>query len=155
MLIIAARVRVAEDYRWDLVEPHVRAALFETFGFDRRELGQPATSSEVLATIQQVPGVEYVDLDTFGGIPEFVAVAGSAGTPPSRRPITPDEIAALVNTRLNPTSPVNTGDCNWLPPFCPVSARLAGPDENGVIAPAQIALLSPDVPSTLVLTSIP
>jgi len=154
MLIVAARVRVAEDYRWDLVEPHVRAVLFETFGFDRRELGQPATSSEVLATIQQVPGVEYVDLDTFGGIPEFVAVAGTAGSPPSRRPITPDEIAALVNARLNPTGPVNTGDCNWLPPFCPVAARLAGPDENGVIAPAQIALLSPDVPSTLVLTSI-
>lgn len=151
MLIIAARVRVAEDYRWDLVEPHIRKALFETFGFDRRELGQPVTSSEVLATIQQVPGVEYVDLDTFGGIPEFIA---SAGAPPSRRPITPDEIAALVNEQLNPPATVDTGECTWLPPFCPVSARLAGPDENGVIAPAQIAILTPDVPSTLVLTSI-
>jgi uncharacterized phage protein gp47/JayE len=152
MLIISARVRVAEDYRWELVEPHIRTALFETFGFDRRDLGQPATSSEVLSTIQKVPGVDYVDLDTFGGIPEFVA---SAGPPPLRLPITPDQIAECVADRLNPLGPVDTGDCSWLPPFCPVSARLAGPDENGVIAPAQLVLLTPDVPSTLVLTSIP
>jgi hypothetical protein len=153
MLIIAARVRVAKDYRWDLVEPHVRAALFRTFGFDRRELGQPATSSEVLATIQRVPGVEYVDLDTFGGVPEFTA---SAGPPASRQPITPDQIAALVKDRMDPaTAAANAGGCSWLPPFCPVSARLAGPDENGVIAPAQLVLLTPDVPATLVLTSIP
>ncbi|MEO8576986.1 MAG: putative baseplate assembly protein, partial [Gemmatimonadales bacterium] len=152
LLVIAARVRVAEDYRWDLVEPHVRAALLDTFGFERRELGQPATSSEVIATIQRVPGVEYVDLDTFGGIPEFVAVAGP---PPSRRPITPGEIAALVKERLEPPPGTTPTDCNWLPPFCPVVAELAGPDENGLIRPAQLAILSPDAPNTLVLSSIP
>jgi len=154
LLVIAARVRVAEDYRWDLVEPHIRKALLDAFGFEKRELGQAATSSEVIATIQRVPGVAYVDLDTFGGIPEYV---GDPGPPPSRRAITPDEIAALVTARLAPPTNADGGaknECSWLPPFCPIVARLAGPDENGLIRPAQLAILSPDTPNMLVLSSI-
>jgi hypothetical protein len=154
LLVVAARVRVAPDYRWELVEPHVRAALLTAFGFERRELGVPVASSEVIVVIAGVRGVAYVDLDTFGGIPEFVADAGGAGVAARRRPITPDEIAALVAARVRGI--VTPGEpCGWLPPFCPVGAHLAGPDEKGVLAPAQLAILSPAAPDTLVLTAIP
>ena len=134
-------------------EQPLRVAIYLRMSTDK-ELGIDRQREDCLALCQRlgwIP-VEYVDLDTFGGIPEFVA---SAGPPPLRLPITPDQIAECVADRLNPLGPVDTGDCSWLPPFCPVSARLAGPDENGVIAPAQLVLLTPDVPSTLVLTSIP
>lgn len=140
LLVLAARIRVAENYSWELVEPHVRATLLKEFGFDARDLGQPLASSEVLGVIARVPGVAFVDLDTLGGIP-------------GRRAITPLEIAKLVTARVSGSEPDQ--QCGWLPPFCPVNARLAGPDENGVLAPAQLVLLRADVPETLVLTSIP
>ena len=152
LLVIAARIRVADDYSWELVEPRVRAALLARFGFDRRELGQSVHSSEVIATIAAVPGVEYVDLDTFGGIP--AVVAGGTAAAPDRHAITPDEIAALVAARVAGVLPAGDA-CGWSPPFCPVRVRLAGHDENGMLAPAQLAILSPAVPSTLVLREIP
>jgi hypothetical protein len=87
LLVIAARVRVAENYSWKLVEPHVRAALLEAFGSERRDLGQPVASSEVIGTIARVPGVEFVDLDVFGGIPEVVPDVVAAGATPARHAI--------------------------------------------------------------------
>jgi hypothetical protein len=154
LLVIAARVRVAENYSWKLVEPHVRAALLEAFGSERRDLGQPVASSEVIGTIARVPGVEFVDLDVFGGIPEVVPDVVAAGATPARHAISATEIAARIAARLGGTAAPDAS-CGWLPPFCPVAARLAGPDENGVIAPAQIAILDARVPQTLLLTEIP
>ncbi len=63
LIILSAQVRVQTDYRWESVEPRVRAALLETFGFERRELGQDVLLSEVISTVQQVSGVAYVDVD--------------------------------------------------------------------------------------------
>jgi uncharacterized phage protein gp47/JayE len=154
LLVIGARVRVAPDYSWELVEPHVRAALLDALGFESRELGQPVVSSEVIGAIARVPGVAFVDLDTFGGIPEAVSLAGSPGVAASRSAITPEQIAELVAQRVGGTLP--PGElCGWLPPFCPVRARLAGPDENGVLAPAQLAILAAGAPEMLALTAIP
>ncbi|MEO7360528.1 MAG: putative baseplate assembly protein [Gemmatimonadaceae bacterium] len=149
LLVIGARVRVATDYRWDLVEPHIRAALLTAFSFDRRDLAQSVHSSEVIAVIAKVPGVAYVDLDTFGGIPELVS-DGANG----RRSITPTEITALVSARAS-RQPLPGEPCNWLPPSCPVVARPAGYDEDGALVPAQLAILSGDVPELLVLSAIP
>ena len=70
LLVISARVRVATDHRWETVEPAVRASLLDVFGFERRELGQDVTLSEVIATIQGVRGVAAVDVDTLDRIPE-------------------------------------------------------------------------------------
>ncbi len=64
----SARVRVGPDYLWPLVAPKIRAALLDTFSYDRRGFGQPVYAAEVIATIQSVPGVVYVDLDELAGI---------------------------------------------------------------------------------------
>ncbi|HTG33542.1 MAG TPA: putative baseplate assembly protein [Thermoanaerobaculia bacterium] len=64
-LIVQASVRVLPDYLWEKVEPKVRAAMLQAFGFDRRDLGQGAVLSEAYRAIQSVPGVDYVDVDVF------------------------------------------------------------------------------------------
>jgi len=64
-LIVEASVRVLPDYLWEKVEPKVRAAMLQAFGFDRRDLGQDAVLSEAYRAIQGVPGVDYVDVDVF------------------------------------------------------------------------------------------
>lgn len=74
LLMIEANVRLLPDYSWELVAPHIRAALLETFSFEDRQLGQDVLLSEVLSVVQHVPGVAYVDVDILDGI--------SADTPP-------------------------------------------------------------------------
>ncbi|HWW61974.1 MAG TPA: putative baseplate assembly protein [Thermoanaerobaculia bacterium] len=69
-LVIAgsANIRVHPDYLWTSVAPAIRAKLLDVFSYDRRELGQPLFPAEVVAAIQSVPGVTYVDLDALGAI---------------------------------------------------------------------------------------
>jgi len=43
----------------------VRAALIDVFGFQRRELAQPAYASAALAAIQSVKTVEFATIDCF------------------------------------------------------------------------------------------
>lgn len=45
-----------------------RAALLDTFSYDRRDFGQAVYPAEVVAAIQGVAGVVSVDLDALGGI---------------------------------------------------------------------------------------
>ena len=128
LLVIGAGIRVEADYEWDAVEPRLRAALLQTFGFQSREIGQDVPASEVLAAMQGVDGVAYADLDTFGA----VSAADSA----------------------NPQERLNQIAID--PPADRVAAALARPDRNtpGVILPAQLALLTPDVPDTLLLKEL-
>ncbi len=70
VLVLSANVRLAADYLWEPVATRIRAALLDAFGFERRALGQPALLCEVVALVQRVEGVAYVDVDAFGGIPE-------------------------------------------------------------------------------------
>ena len=139
VLIISAGVRLLPDYLWEPVEREIRAALLETFGFERRDLGQDALLSEVISTIQHVPGVAYVDVDTFGGVPEKKVDA----TSDLRRPLRPSEIQAEI-TRLAQTQQQ---------PYQRVRVDLAG-SEGGSIRPAQLAFLTPRVPDTLILKEI-
>ena len=74
-LVICARVRVLPDYAWEFVEPKIRAALLEAFSFERRELAQDVTRSEVIWVIQRVAGVAYVDLDHLCAVSEKTAEA--------------------------------------------------------------------------------
>lgn len=64
----SARVQVHRDYEWKNVAPKIRASLLDTFSFDRRALLQPIFPSEVVAAIQRVEGVSWVDLDRLHGI---------------------------------------------------------------------------------------
>ena len=85
----AARVRVRPEYEWSTVGPAVRAALLSALGYDRRELGQPVYPSEVVAAIQGVPGVDYVDLDALGGIRSNEVLTGQIPPIQAVNPIVP------------------------------------------------------------------
>lgn len=139
-LVISAGIGLDPDYRWEKVEPQLRAALLAAFSFERRELGQDAVLGEVISVLQQVPGVVYVDVDTFGGLPERI-VDPQTGR---RRPQTPEELIAAVKAL------VEASETTGRPPTR-VTARLAG-RENGTLRPAQLAYLTPAVPETLILT---
>ncbi|HEV7486133.1 MAG TPA: putative baseplate assembly protein [Thermoanaerobaculia bacterium] len=77
LLVISAKVKLDPDYLWTAVEPKIRAALLDTFGFARRELGQDALDSEAISVIQAQAGVVYVDLDVFDSVSEDVGAGGS------------------------------------------------------------------------------
>ena len=64
-LRLVAGVKVATDHTWEIVGPQVRAALLHRLGYVGRELAQDAYLSEVMAVADQVPGVDYVDVDVF------------------------------------------------------------------------------------------
>ncbi|QHC25866.1 putative baseplate assembly protein [Streptomyces sp. GS7] len=174
LLLLVARVKVAPDYAWPLVEPRVRQALLAQLGYDGRELGQPAELSEVLAAAQSVPGVDYVEVDAFTGVPASVTPAELArladrftGPPATRVPsrlATYDErihevtadgetltavaarygISLAELLRLNP----DITDTRPLPKGRAVCVFRG-------IRPAQLALFSPRVADTLILTEVP
>jgi hypothetical protein len=128
LLVISAKVKIDPDTLWEKVEAAVRAALLDAFGFPRRELGQDAYASEAIAVMQAVPGVVYVDLDLFAGVPE--------NTPPN----------VLINIGK---SLLAQGVRERIP---------AGLDridpQTRKPAPSGLAILSPDVPSTVLLSQI-
>jgi LysM repeat protein len=68
LLVIDAKVKLLPDYMWEAVEPKIRAKLLDVFSFERRELGQDAVLSQVLSVMQEIEGVDYVDVDTFDSI---------------------------------------------------------------------------------------
>jgi hypothetical protein len=138
LLMIGAGVRVLPDYLWESVEPRIRTALLDMFSFKRRELGQDAVLSEVMGTIQRVDGVDYLDVDTFGGIPEKTDESGQ------RRVRTRDEI--VNEARMLEQSQTDE-------PLQRVAVEAAGSDDSS-IHPAQLAFLTPRVPETLILKEI-
>jgi len=123
LIVMAAAVHVDADHRFDLLEPQIRAALLDRFGFGHRDLGQAIFQSELIATIQAVPGVDRVVIDALG-----VAPAG----------LTPAQLQAFAD--------------GLAPPAPQLPVELARPDPQGHgILPAQLALLSPLLPDTLIL----
>lgn len=59
---VEASIGVDPSYLSELVVEAVRTSLNEHFSFTARQFGQPVTAVEVIATIQQVPGVLFVNL---------------------------------------------------------------------------------------------
>jgi predicted phage baseplate assembly protein len=131
LLIIAARVGMTGDRQWAEVEPDIRTALLDAFGYDRRDLGQDIALSEVIGAIQLVAGVAYVDVTTFDSIStsntkfesslkaKLAAISSDAGP------------ASLIRVRRATIDPVELR-----------------------VQPAQIAFLSADLLDTLVLTGV-
>jgi conserved hypothetical protein, phage tail-like region len=143
-LTLSAKVGLAPDYVWESVEPQLRAALLDAFGFERRALAQDVYLSEIVACVQAVRGVAWVDVDAFGSLDEATLLAGfgddgdngksgdgaslmSHATPP----------AALAKPSVTP------------PPRIQVLPARYGSD--GAPLPAQLAYLPPNVPDTLLL----
>ena len=126
---LTASVRLHPDYEWVSVEPAIRAALVAGLGFDRREIGQDLTESEVLAIVQAQAGVVSVWLDSIGALSYDDGV-------------------------ITPVEPFGLGDT---PPFHPgrrVVAEEAHLDATGEPVAAQLLYLSATVTDTLTLEEV-
>ncbi|SHF09948.1 putative baseplate assembly protein [Streptoalloteichus hindustanus] len=173
MLVVVASVRVHPDHSWKIVEPAVRAALLDRLGFRRRELGQPAYLSEVLAAAQAVSGVDAVDVDVFTGVPGnltplgLLHLAGRLTTPET---VVPARLADFAEERYTVDPPpgsatetltavaakhgITVAELVRLNPDITDATPL--PRGRSVVVfrgvrPAQLVLLSPTVPDTLIL----
>jgi hypothetical protein len=139
MLVISANIGLLPDYLWEPVVTEVRHVLLETLSFERRDLAQDVLLSEVISAVHRVEGVAYVDVDVLGGVPE----KKTDETTGLRRLLTPEEITATVQAMLaDQSQPLSR---------VVVSEALS---VDGVIQPAQLAFLTPDVPDTLILNQI-
>ncbi|HEU4886813.1 MAG TPA: putative baseplate assembly protein [Thermoanaerobaculia bacterium] len=123
----SAQVRVHPDYLWANVAPKIRAKLLEVFSYDRREFAQVIFPAEVIAAIQNIEGVAYVDLDTLGSIEQsqIIDLTGEQGD-------------------------FGTPDVTGIQPIVPKFARL----EQKTLMPAQIAYLPPELADLFILTEI-
>ncbi|NNG00301.1 MAG: putative baseplate assembly protein [Desulfobacteraceae bacterium] len=171
MLVISAGVRLRPDYQWEAVVARLRSSLLDAFSFESRELGQDVLLSEVIAVMQAVDGVAFVDVDAFGGIPEKIDDNGA------RRLLIPEEISETVSclsTRWSHDDMeakckgvTSDKECNEYF-LCKEKYGIVGDKsgikhrlrvnlagwENGVMRPAQLAFLAPDLPDTLILNRI-
>ena len=139
ILVLSASIRLQPDYLWDPVAIAVRTTIFDKFGFRIRALGQPALLCEIIAAIQAVEGVAYVDVDAFGGVNERTTDAQTG----KRRLQTLDELSASVQA-------IAAGTAG---PSQTVMAGLAAFEDDALSA-AQLAIFTPTVPDTVVLNQI-
>ncbi|GAA3779217.1 hypothetical protein GCM10022403_012350 [Streptomyces coacervatus] len=173
LLLVSAKVKVAPDHAWEYVEPRLRAALLRRLGYEGRELGQPARLSDLLATAHTVPGVDYVDVDVFTGVPasatpkELAELLAHPGEPRPSVPAHPATYDEKIHT-------VRAANGETLSEIChcygiPLTQLLRlNPDITDTqrlhegrsvfvfrgIRPAQLALLSPRAADTLILTEV-
>jgi predicted phage baseplate assembly protein len=176
LLVLSANIRVHPDHSWEIVEPAVRTALLNRFGFRSRELGQPAYLSEVLAAAQAVTGVDHVDVDVFAGVPGNITPVGLdrlAESLTEPRTVVPARSAEFDET-VYQVAPAAGEDTETLTAIAAkhgitVAELLRlNPDITEVtplrrgrevlvfrgVRPAQLALLSPAVPDTLILKEV-
>ena len=170
LLILDAGVHVLPDYQWPLVSASIRAALLDQFGARRRELGQPAYLSEVIATIQAVPGVDYLEVNTFTGVPddstpEQLADLGSSLGPPD--PVVPARVATYQERRYSvqpgdTLSSVAAANGLTVAELLALNPGLTSTDLSAVqsllvwqgILPAQLVRFDPAVPDTITLREV-
>ncbi|KZC15632.1 putative baseplate assembly protein [Rhodanobacter sp. FW510-R12] len=138
-LTVSAKVGLRPDVTWESVEPALRAALLDAFGFERRALAQAVYLSELVACMQAVRGVAWVDVDAFGSLDEATLLAGfGAGGGNGKHG---DAASLTAHAIATATAAV--------PPR--VQVLPARYDDNGMLRPAQLAYLPPNVPDTLLL----
>lgn len=138
-LTLSAKVGLKPDYVWTSIEPQVRAALLATFGFEQRGLAQDVYLSQVVACIQSVLGVAWVDVDAFGSLDEATLLSGFGA----------DSKGDDGGNSDGPILQLAPSASNTVPGR--VRAMPARLDDDGNILPAQLAYFLPDVPDTLLL----
>ena len=115
---------------WESVAPKIRAALLDALGLDRRELGQDVLLAEVIAVIQGVPGVTYVDVEPLESISESEA-----------------EDEELLSAKLAELAAAGGAGGNG-------AGAQPRPRIHVASRPGQLAILSPKIPETLYLEEI-
>lgn len=154
LLLLAAKIRVLPDYQWETVEPQIRVALLDTFGFDRRQLGQSVWLSDILSIIQQVRGVAYVDVDLFNGVSEDDIRTSSITSAERELLIDGTKVTIKFQQETN-NLVVKLDGLPKEPPKNKVDADLANIDpKTREIQPAQLAIFSPTVADTMILTEL-
>ncbi|MEH1781828.1 MAG: putative baseplate assembly protein [Nostoc sp.] len=137
LLIISANVRILANYQWSLVAQEIRTALFDKFSFENQELGENVVLSGVISTIQQVPGVDYVDVDILDSVSETEA-----------------QNPGILNTKLQELAKVGSTRGNGQPKqWIPVNLAVFDSTINQLF-PAQLAILNRKVPDTLILKEL-
>jgi predicted phage baseplate assembly protein len=184
LLVMSAGIHVGADYSYDLVEPAVRAAALAVGGFAAHGLGQTVYLSEIVAAMQAVPGVDYVDVDLFGALPGtadpvqlLTSLIGLSTATSSVEPVIDvkparfEQVTYIANdpSDLDPTGQPDTLTSIAVRKGTTVGALAAlNPQLTDIvltkgtqltiasgIRPAQLAMFHPDVPQTLLLRSIP
>ncbi|MFE2150211.1 putative baseplate assembly protein [Streptomyces lavendulae] len=176
LLVLSAGVKVLPDHSFETVEPAVRAAVLGVLGFAARDLAEPARLSRVLAAAQAVPGVDHLDVDVFAGI-------GSAADPLALVDLvsglrgaaaTVDALPARAEPRVHVVGDDPTGAADTLTSIAlrhglrveelvALNPGLRSPEpERGrrlvvsvSVRPAQLAVMTPDLPQTLILRRLP
>ncbi|WSK72817.1 putative baseplate assembly protein [Streptomyces sp. NBC_01276] len=176
LLVLSAGVKVLPDHSFETVEPAVRAAVLGVLGFAARDLAEPARLSRVLAAAQAVPGVGHLDVDVFAGI-------GSAADPLALVDLvsglrgaaaTVDALPARAEPRVHVVGDDPTGAADTLTSVAvrhglrveelvALNPGLRSPAlEPGrrlvvsvSVRPAQLAVMTPDLPQTLILRRLP
>lgn len=134
VLVLSAKVRMHPDHAFDLVEPKIRAALLDAFGFERRDLAQPAYLSEAIQAVQSVEGVAFVDVDVFDAVSEDLSAA---------------ELAKLSTKFQGSNQPASR---------IPAKGAWVDPSQQDLdrrLRAAQLAVLRPELPDTLILKELP
>jgi predicted phage baseplate assembly protein len=176
LLVLSAGIAVEPDHDFAVVEPAVRAAVLGVLGFGAREPAEPAVLSRVLAAMQAVPGVDHVDVDVFAGIGApadplaLVRLAASlrgaaqvvdalparaepvvhtVGRDPTGAPDTLTSVALRYGVRAEDLVALNPA---LRSPFLTLGRRLV---VRAGIRPAQLAVMDPDLPETLILRRLP
>lgn len=152
-LVLQAKLKLLPGYRWEPVSAAVRERLLDRFGFHARAIAQPALLCELVAAMQSVRGIDWVDVDSFGAIPETAIDWYTK----KRRLITQDEITDTVRWILDGDDDSNGFDDDGfhepLQPPSRVDAERAKP-EGDRIRPAQLAFFATAVPDTLILNPV-
>jgi hypothetical protein len=139
-IVISANIALLPDYQWESVVAKVRAAMLYTFSFERRELGQDCLLSQVISTMQSVPGVAFVDVDLLRGVPEK-----NLDKTGERKLLNPDQISQAI---------IGSQPGDMPDPVARILVNMAAPEANRT-RPAQLAFITPDIEPTLILNQIP
>ncbi len=105
-LVVSANVHLLADYLWDAVEPKIRAAMLDAFGFETLELGDDLLLSRAIEVMQGVTGVDYVDVDVFDTISDGQLLQGF-------------DAPAAASLKLNDRIRIEAGQLAYLAPEVP------------------------------------
>ncbi len=133
LIVLAASVHIGPGYQWTGVSAAVSAALLSAYSYDSRSLGQTVVLSDIVATIQAVPGVDYAIV---------TGLATMALSDPASTVSALNGLAAALSAQPPP----------WI--AIPLAALVVPGTPPLAISPAQVAVLTPDVPNSVILTQI-